>query len=137
MNKKKINQLLEEANIDFEQTDKTLYIPFLYGFTHHDQYYGGVSIMKGLNEYKYYTFYEVMMWYRYYTCKRHNITHIAPDGLCSNSSYFSRIPSYYRTTSPEKGLSIIKEAITQFLDHYNGFPKYYSEDRLDEICYIK
>lgn len=134
MNKKKINQILLESNLDFKQTEKSLYINFIYGFDWDYNY--TISITKGLYEYHYYCFYEVMIWYRYYTCKYHNIKSRIENRIC-NSSYFARIPHHYRSTSPKKGLNIIKEAIILYINHYNGIPNYFTMNELDRICYLR
>jgi hypothetical protein len=138
MNKKRIDEILAEAGLDFEKTDKTLYVNYLQGFVrvYEDSDYFPVEIMKGLNKYCYYNFYEVMLWYRFYTCARRIITK-NPTEYYSNASYFSRIPSHYRSTSPERGLSVVKEALGLYIDHYNGIPKYFTVEDFDEMCYIK
>lgn len=138
MLQKEVNKILEEANLDFKITDKTFYANFIYSFADFTEPIYGytVTITKNNNEYWFRNFTEAMFWYRYYTCKRHNLT-LNPEVGYSNTSYFSRLPSHYRNTPSNKGLNIVKEALTEFIQLYHGIPKNYSEEELDKICYIK
>ncbi|CAO3620762.1 unnamed protein product [Cunninghamella echinulata] len=138
-----INKLLEDLNINFEITNNRLYIYSTRNRFRSDLYYkrceDGTKIMavkavikSGLIEYYYANFNEAMLWYRYYTCKRH---HIEPSKI--NCHYFAKIPKHYRNLPPNKGLSIVKEALVYFIIHYNGIPPYFNMNYLDEnICKI-
>ncbi|CAO3620750.1 unnamed protein product [Cunninghamella echinulata] len=147
-----INKLLEELKINFEIIDKCLFVYLIYGFSSHftyKRYEDGTEmepiravIKSGLVEYTFENFYEVMLWYRYYSCKRHHVVHTMYNGpakpsLKANAAYFARLPKYYRNTPPNKGLSIVKEAMIYFITHYNGIPPYFDQNYLDEeICKI-
>lgn len=141
MKQKEINRLLAEHNIDFKPTDKTFYCNFLeYSpppqYDVNDVY--SVEVYKGGVTYYFDGFYMIMFWYRYYSCKRHNLTTRPDNGeVIINCSYFSRLPAFYRNTSQKKGLTIMKMAIKNYLQQCGRFPRGYSEEELDKICYIK
>ncbi|CAO3620758.1 unnamed protein product [Cunninghamella echinulata] len=146
-----INKLLEDLNLNFEVVDKCLYVHLIIGFGWDWELTGKKKteweplkavVKRGLVEYYYANFTEVMLWYYYYTCKRHHIEHFHYKGpertlLHANYAYFARIPKHYRNISPSKGLSIVKEAMVFFITHYNSIPPDYDEEYFhNNICKI-
>lgn len=129
----------ENLDINFEKQEKTLYINVIdiSDFNIFDNFH--VIINKGLCNYTYNNFYEVMLWYKYYISKNHNIKkRVKRDqNECINRNYFSRIPHYYCNIDSKKGLNIIKEAINKYFIYYNGIPKYFEINELDKLCYLK
>ncbi|KAI8074468.1 hypothetical protein BC940DRAFT_363443 [Gongronella butleri] len=144
MQKAEIDQVFCEAGIDFKPTDAMLmvYPVFSHFFECLVEEPFTAVVSKGLKEFKYENFYEVMFWYNFYTCKKghrvrgaaqyeHSHRSIAPNHL-----YLSRIPHDYMTIDRTKGLVVIREAMAQFIERHHGIPAYYTEVTMGQrICY--
>ncbi|CAO3627648.1 unnamed protein product [Cunninghamella blakesleeana] len=155
---KDIDAILLTIGVDFQPIDKCVYFDVLTALPRSDSWIDGtdykrvgnkieyqppVAVIKhGLNDYYFYSFYEVMIWYRFYTCKRHRIEKYATTSTgvrySVNTSYFARIPRRYRSMSPKQGLNIVREAMGFFIRHYNGIPPSFTLDRLNQYyCKIE
>lgn len=103
-----------------------------------DYKYNGKSIIvnKGLKEFIYNDIYEILLWYNYYKfTRRHILSHdyLGKINGPVNTSYFSRIPHFYRNLDSKKGLHIIKQVLDQVIVENNGLPKYYDPRILDVL----
>ncbi|KAI8074466.1 hypothetical protein BC940DRAFT_44550 [Gongronella butleri] len=148
MKKPDVDRVLCEAGIDFEPVDAMLLIHSFYANFFHWQLKEGEEkhkavITRGLKQYHFINFFEAMLWYRFYTCKRGYRVHgpsyygNSRSIYFANSSYMSRIPADYKAIDRVKGLAIVREALSEFVEINNGIPKYYSEDVLNEtICHL-
>ncbi|CAO3627652.1 unnamed protein product [Cunninghamella blakesleeana] len=140
--KKEINQILKELGVDFKPKDGCLHVFLMKGgfFWDHE-----VTIKQGLYEYSYVNFYEVLLWYNYYICKRHRVhrflfndeeDYSKTSFYYTNRSYFSRTPKHYRNLSQKKGLKVIKQALEDFLIYHNGIPFYFNRKVFDNTSKI-
>ncbi|KAI8074467.1 hypothetical protein BC940DRAFT_44551 [Gongronella butleri] len=163
MKKSDMDRLLHDLGIDFEPMEAMLLIHPIYksAFTYNifdDMqmlYECDVDVYRGLQKYHFHSFYEVMLWYRFYICKKGYRAHLLPskrdshaEGInqykstnhgyvISNYIYMSRIPEHIRNLDRTKGLGVVREAMFKCIEKHQGIPPYFANDILDKkICYI-